>query len=134
MASAMKLGSGIGVILLSSFAVLALACSSKNSSSPGGACANYVAALRDSAKECGRFNIAPAREGEYIARLQQSCENALNAPGSGIAPGTLDQCATEIRAQCGDDDACEDLLDDARGTLADGSACDADYQCASGQC
>lgn len=118
----------------SSLVVFAQGCSSSSSSGAGGACANYVAAFRDSAKACGRFNVSPGRESEYLARLQRSCEAALAAPGSGISPGVLDQCAAEVRAQCGDDDACEEVIESVRGTLGDGTPCDDDTQCASGEC
>lgn len=124
---------GVLLSLLSLFSVVACS-SSRESSGVGGACANYAAALRDSAKECGHFNISPARESEYIGRFEQACQNALNAPGSGLTAAAIDQCANAVRTACGDDDACEDLFDDVRGTLAEGAPCDADYQCASGQC
>lgn len=120
--------------LSSAFFSLAQGCSSSSSSSAGGACANYVAALRDSSKECGRFNVSPSREAEYLARFQRTCEAALSAPGSGIAPSVLDQCAAKIREQCGDDDACEDVIDDVRGSLGEGATCSDDTQCVSGQC
>lgn len=117
-----------------SFGAVAACSSDAANSSPGGACANYIAARRDGAKECGRFNISPARESTYLTRLQRSCENALAAPGIGITPGLLDQCSARVRSECGDDDACEDLFDDVRGTLAEGAPCEDDTQCASGEC
>ena len=43
------------------------------------------------------------------AQIWSLDQNALNAPGSGITPSLLDQCATRIREQCGDDDACEEF-------------------------
>lgn len=118
---------------LVSLVAFAQGCSS-SSSGAGSGCANYVAALRDSAKECGRFNVSPSRESEYLARYQRSCDAVLAAPGTGVTPAVLDQCAAALRAQCGDDDACEELIESVRGTLADGTPCDDDTQCASGEC
>jgi hypothetical protein len=98
-----------GLLLLFTGAVvistLASACSSGSSGGSAGSCSAYASALRDGAKECGRFNISPAREPSYIARFEQTCQNALNAPGSGISPALLDQCSAKIRQECGDDDA-----------------------------
>lgn len=123
-----------GFLVSSSLVAFAQGCSSSGSSSAGGACAGYITALRDAAKECGRFNVSPSREGEYIARFQRACESLLAAPGSGISPGVLDQCSAQLRAQCGDDDACEEVLEDVRGSLGEGAACSDDTQCVSGQC
>jgi hypothetical protein len=120
--------------LVSSSLIAAQGCSSSSGSSAGGACANYASALVDTAKRCGQFNVSPSREGDYLTRFQRACEAALAAPGTGVAPSMLDQCAAKIRESCGDGDACDEILQDVRGSLADGAACEDDLQCASGQC
>lgn len=123
----------VGLSVLA-FAGLALAAcsSSKGSSSVGGACAEYVAALKAGAQACGKYNVAPGREAELDARLTTQCSLVVGAPGSGLTPGLLSSCTSKVRAACGDDDACEDLA--TVGTLPDGAACGSDVQCASTDC
>jgi hypothetical protein len=124
-----------GTSFLVASTVVVVACSSgssSGSSSAGGACAEYVAAQREGAQACGKYIVAPGREAELSARLEKECTLVSSAPGSGITPTALVACAAKMRAACGDDDACEDIL--VAGTLADGAACGADTQCASGDC
>lgn len=130
------MGRHLGGALAVSLALVALGCPSSgaDTSTPAGACASYVAALRESATSCGKLSIAPSRQDEYFARYEKICANALGAPGSGLTPSILDQCTAKTRAACGDDEACGDLTRDLKGSLPDGAACDLDYQCASGEC
>ncbi len=120
------------VASISCVAVFACSSGSGSASGGGGACADYVNALREGAQSCGKYNVAPGRDAELSARLEQECTAALNAPGTGITPSLLAQCAGKVRAACGDDDSCDDIV--ITGSLADGAPCGADAQCAGGDC
>ena len=120
------------VVACACLAVFACSSGSGSASGGGGGCADYVSALREGAQTCGKYNVAPGREAELSARLEKQCTAGVNAPGSGITPSLLAQCASKLRAACGDDDACEDI--EVKGTLADGAPCGSDTQCAGGDC
>ena len=136
MPAGMLRSTSFGLSLLVATGIASLACSSgsgsASTSTPSGACAEYVAAQREGAQACGKYIVAPGRETELDARLTKECELASSAPGSGITPSALVACANKLRAACGDDDACEDIA--IVGTLPDGAACGADSQCASTDC
>ena len=127
---------GVAIVMAAASVSSSFACSSGSGSAspstPAGACAEFVAAQREGAQACGKYLVAPGREAELDARVAKQCELATAAPGSGITPAALVSCAAKLRAACGDDDACEDIV--VAGTLPDGAACGADSQCASTDC
>jgi hypothetical protein len=102
--------------------------------SPAAACDAFATATCTRSTACG----APLVEWKYgdvagcVAATKRTCAN-LFAPGSALTPSALQRCTSDTAAApCSAWQAPESCA--FHGTLANGSACVADAQCAAGRC
>ncbi len=121
----------------------AAACSS-SVSSPGvatsaeQACGDAATALCNRAQTCASFLVQTAfgDAATCITREKATCHSQINAAGTGATSAKLEACAQALAAE-----SCDDLLTNnlpvacqIAGTLAAGSACGDDAQCATAHC
>lgn len=95
----------------------------------GATCNAYVDAIIAYAERCGSgFGPSPNAR----ARFLLACERGLAAPGAGNIDAAVASCSQKLSTlACG---SSEEGCVAATGTLADGTACAEDFQCASGAC
>ena len=95
------------------------------------ACAHYYAAQFD---RCGG-PILPADEAaRQKARFERMCEGEMRLPGSGMSAATVEACAAALDASpCELPDGPPEVCN-FKGTQPAGAACNANAQCASGEC
>ncbi len=110
--------------------ITVLACGGSASvTGPDDACGQYYDALTAYAKRCSSSTLSGERS-DFLA----ICKAALAAPGTSITQGMLANCASAVNGTtlCSLNDiaACKP----GPGSLADGTACGSDAQCASGDC
>jgi hypothetical protein len=113
---------------------ISVACSSSSSGgSVSSSCGNFASAEIDEETRCGSTPLSPDERANYLSRFNIVCNDALGAPGSGITTAYLDGCAAAL----GKNPACTSAVpecNDPAGTLAVGTACASDDQCASTHC
>jgi hypothetical protein len=95
----------LSALLASGALVLACSSSTSSGSSASGACDEYFdAVFAPSAKCASGVAVAPSQLTQARARFGQVCERALAAPGQGITPAFLSECAQKLKsAPCGTD-------------------------------
>jgi hypothetical protein len=133
----------ISVLLTSS--VLVLACGGSDEQPPGFgiskevACEEFSKAACDRLKLCNPFILGTVYDDELtcVSRKKLECNAMLNAGGTSLTPNGLSACAKETAGQkCADITAGVQLpaCKTVAGTVATGSACNFDAQCAGGYC
>jgi hypothetical protein len=120
-------------LLVPALALAAAACSTDpGAPTPESACSAYLDAQVARANRC-RTSSSEVTNNEF----KNYCSKLLSAPGMGLSPSRITQCATQLRdAGCerSESDITECNSRDVKGTLADDVACASDLQCASGNC
>lgn len=113
--------------------VLVLLPSCSDGSGGGGdACTQYYDSLTSYQQRCGT-SIDSTQVEANRSRFLIACANAVNAPGATNFASVVSACATKISTvSCSESTNCD--TDTAKGTLADGAACQSGSQCASGGC
>jgi hypothetical protein len=120
--------------------IVLVACSSSTSSptsTPDGPCGELVTALCNKLKECFPFAVDVSYKDvdDCIARQNAQCAKSINAPGTGFTPAYASGCASAYRSvSCSDMFKPIDACKTPAGSLADGSACGEDSQCAGRAC
>jgi hypothetical protein len=121
--------------------ITVIACSSSSSSSVSvdQACADYANALCTKANTCGALfvELAYGDVATCMARFKPICASAFAAKGTSITTSRAEACVTAFGSA-----GCDAIFDrntpsDCRatpGTLANGTACGDDNQCASAYC
>lgn len=112
-------------------AITAIACGGSGTPATNNddACGKYYDALISLGNRCSGSGTTGTRT-DFIAL----CKAASSAPGTSITPALLSSCADAVNTttQCSISDLTQ--CKPGPGTLADGTACGDDSQCASGDC
>jgi|GEM_PF-2212248 len=127
-------------VVASAVLSLAVACGGRSSGNSatggtGGSACDRLFDLFMGTGTCPAQTPLPADELSRLRpRFEQSCQNALSLPGSGLTSGTLSACVSALQAlPCGSTTdnvpACQ-----FTGSLAAGTSCISGEQCQSGSC